>query len=142
MNAGLDTDVSFLVRVNRTKVTADLLGEVLEMHAAMSAEDRPVFEARAIRIFELLERKGLNEDRGALATAIDFRLTALARLQKDNALHGWTMPGTEAGMDYIHADLLKAAAEEPLIEKHGQAVFDVQSFQNRVLTNAKMRGSA
>jgi hypothetical protein len=66
----------------------------------------------------------------------------LARLQKDQVLRGWTMPGTEAGMDYIHADLLKAAAEEPLIERRGQAVFDVRSFRDRVLANAQVRGNA
>ena len=132
---------SFLDRANRTRVTADLLGEVLEMHAAMSPEDRPVFEARAVRLFQLLEKKGV-KDTGELAIAIDFRLMALARLQKDDALRGWTMPGTEKGMDYIHADLVKAAAEEPLIDHKGKAVFDVQSFRNRVLANAQMRGSA
>jgi hypothetical protein len=134
---------SFLKRVNCTRVSAELLGEVMEMHAGLSPEDRTVFEVRAIRMFELLDSKGLGKDRADLAMAIDFRLSALARMQKDKVLRGWTMPGAEAGMDYIHADLLKAAAEEPLIEdSKGQAVFDVQKFRNRVLANAQMRGNA
>jgi hypothetical protein len=53
------------------------------------------------------------------------------------------MPGSQPGMHYIHADLVKAAAEEPIIEDGaGQAAFDVESFQRRVLANAKTRGQA
>jgi hypothetical protein len=134
---------SFLRQVNRTAVSAELLGEVLKMHAEMPAEDRPVFEARAVRLFELLDRKGLDRNRGSLAIAIDFRLTALARLHSDKILRGWSMPGTEPGMDYVHGDLVKAAAEEPLIEDaQGQATFDVESFRRRVLANADTRGRA
>ena len=141
--AGRGAMPGFLENVNRTTVSAELLGEVLNMHAAMPAEDRAVFEARAVRLFELLDRKGFGKDRGALAVAIDFRLTALARLQKDEALRGWSMPGGEPGMDYIHADLVKAAAEEPVIEDAaGQAAFDAESFRRRVLANAKTRGRA
>jgi hypothetical protein len=32
-----------------------LLVEELQMHAAMTPEDRPVYEARAFRLFELLK---------------------------------------------------------------------------------------
>ena len=46
-------------------------------------------------------------------------------------------------MDYIHVDLLKAAAEEPLIEDaQQQAAFDVDGFEKRMLFLAKMRGGA
>src|SRR5262245_10522172 len=83
-------------------------------HAEMPAEDRPVFEARAIRLFELLDRKGLGKDMGALAVAINFRLEALARLHANSMLRGWSMLDSEPGMNYIHAYLVKAAAEEPL----------------------------
>ena len=51
--------VGFLDKVNRTKVSADLLVEVLQVHAAMTPEDRPVYEARAFRLFELLKSKGI-----------------------------------------------------------------------------------
>ena len=129
--------------VNRTKVSAELLGEVLKMHAALPPEDRGVFEVRAIRLFELLDSKNLNEDRGLLSMAIDFRLTALARLEHDAALRGWSLPGTEPGMISISFDVLKAVAEEPLIENaEQQAAFDLDSFRRRVLTNAETVGRA
>jgi len=113
------------------------------MHAAMPAEDRGVFEARAIRLFKLLERKGLGDNRATLAMAIDFRLQALARLQKDSVLRGWSIPGAEPGLEYIHADVLKAAAQEPIIEDEAkQAAFDAESFRHRVLANAEARGRA
>src|SRR5215469_3393391 len=119
---------SFLEEANCATVTAELLGEVLEMHAAMPAEDRGVFEARAVRLFKLLDRKGLGDKRATLAMAIDFRLQALARLQMDSALRGWSMRGDEPGKEYIHADMLKAAAEERIIENEAkQADFDAES---------------
>ena len=53
------------------------------------------------------------------------------------------MPEEEPGIDYLHIDLLTAAAEEPIIEgEDGQAAFAVESFRRRVLANAKARGSA
>ena len=80
-------DNRILDKVNRTKVSAELLVEVAQMLAAMTAEDGPVFEARAFRIFELL--KGFRFNRiAALATAIDFRLTALTHGEHDAALCG------------------------------------------------------
>jgi hypothetical protein len=136
--------VDFLERVNRTKVSADLLAEVLEMHAAMTPEDRPVFEARAFRIFELLKSKGVRGNRiTSLATAIDFRLTALARLQRDAALRGWSIPGQEPGAMSIPIDALKIAADEPLIEDvNKQAVFDPKNFRRRLLAATEPDGRA
>jgi hypothetical protein len=136
--------VDFLKSVNSTTVTAEMLAEVLEMHAAMPAGDRGVYEARMFKMFDLLDQKGLRKERRQLAMAVDFRLTALARLQSDNALRGgWSLPGSEAGMDYIHHDLLKAAAEEPVIENtRREAAFDLESFQRRVLALTEARGQA
>jgi hypothetical protein len=136
--------VEFLDKVNRTKVSADLLVEVLQIHAAMTPEDRPVYEARAFRLFELLKSKGIRTNRiASLATAIDFRLTALARLERDAALRGWSMPGQEPGAGLISGDAIKAAAEEPLIENaEKQAAFDAESFRRRVLSIAEPDGTA
>ena len=134
---------AFLDRVNKTTVTPEVLGEVLEMHAAMKPKDRRVYEVRAIRLFELLKSKGLEDEGSDLSLAITFRLEALARLNGEPGLRAWTMPGGKKGMDYIHVDLLKAAAEEPLIEDaQQQAAFDVDGFEKRMLFLAKMRGGA
>jgi hypothetical protein len=134
----------FLDRVNRTKVSAKLLGEVMEMHAAMPPEDRGVFEARAFRIFELLKGKGQGTAKiAALSMAIDFRLTALARLERDSALRGWSIPGSKPGAISISLDVVKAAATEPLIEdSESQATFDAESFRRRVLAKAEPDGRA
>lgn len=135
---------SYLDTVNRTKVKPELLLEVVEMHAAMPAEDRGVFEARAFRIFELLKSKGLRGNKiAALATAIDFRLTALARLEQAAALRGWSISRQEPGVSLISIDALRAAAEEPLIENaDGKASFDAERFRRRALANAEPNGSA
>jgi hypothetical protein len=78
-----------------------------------------------------------------LATAIDFRLTALARLQRDAALRGWSMPGQEPGAISISGDALKVAADEPLIENaEKQAAFDAESFRRRLLAVTEPDGRA
>jgi hypothetical protein len=53
------------------------------------------------------------------------------------------MPGNEPGEEFIHADLVQAAAEEPVIEDvAGQVAFDPKSFRRRLLANAETRGRA
>jgi hypothetical protein len=133
-----------LEKVSRTRVTAELLAEAMELHAGMPAEDRAVFEAHALRLFEFLKEKGYKGIRRAdLAVAINFRLTALGRLVQGNHTKGWTLPGHTEGSTYLHADLLKVAAEEPLIEDNdGSVSFDVQNFAHRLLQVAKAKGRA
>lgn len=135
---------STLDQVNRTKVTPDLRGEVLTELAAMGPDDRSVFEARAFRSFELLKAKGLPTRKIAnLSVAINFRLAALARLEKAAALRGWSLQTQQPGATLISFEALKAAAEEPLIENpEGQAVFDAERFRHRVLAGAEPEGRA
>jgi len=134
----------YLASVNRTKVKPELLIEVLRMHAAMAPEDRGVFEARIVRVFELLKRRGLRGPKiTSVATAIDFRLTALARLEHDAALRGWSVPRQQPGVSSISIEAMTAAAEEPLIEDaEGKAAFDAGRFRRRVLANAQPEGRA
>lgn len=134
----------YLQRVNQETVAPELLREVLTMYALMPAEDRSVFEARAFRLFELLQARGLAAD-SDLPMAIEFRLEALASLQGERALGAWTLPGKQGGDGavYVHADLVKAAAEEPLVETNaGRPGFDPDSFKRRVLAISDMRGTA
>jgi hypothetical protein len=125
-------------------VSPELLCEVVQMHTAMAPEDRPVYEARAFRIFELLKSKGMRTRKiAALATAIDFRLTALARLQRDASLRGWSMPGQQPGAISISVDALKIAADEPLIENaEKQAAFDAENFRRRLFAVTEPDGRA
>jgi hypothetical protein len=60
-------------------VTPELLLEVLEMHIALSPEDRGVFEIRVARIFELLDAKGPAQNRDVLAMARNYRIDAWSR---------------------------------------------------------------
>src|SRR3954470_8514312 len=96
----------YLQQVNRTKVQPELLLEVIEIHAEMAPEDRPVFEARAFRVFELLKEKGIRPNRVAdMAIAIEFRLTALARLQRNAVLREWLLPSCEPGAIALSFDI-------------------------------------
>ena len=135
------TDV--LNRVNQTELAAELLKDAAEMHARLPADDHRSFEGRAISLFKMLDRKGLSAQRADLALAIDFRLTALARLMQDRQVRGWTLPAGQAGADFVHPNLIRAAAEEPVIEDaNGQPAFDPESFRNRVLLLTGTRGEA
>jgi hypothetical protein len=134
----------YLQQVNRMKIRPELLREVIEMHAEMAQEDRPVFEERVFRIIELLKEKGIRPSRVAdIAIAIDFRLTALARLQRDSALREWSRPSGDLGAIAISINVIAAAAEEKLIENdEGQAVFNPESFRRRVLAKTEPDGHA
>lgn len=128
--------------LNRIAVTAELLGEVMEMYAALAPEQRS-FEARARRVVELLTAKGYDRNRGLLAVAITIRLMALDAILQDSEVQCWTLPGTEAGVTYVHSDLLRAAAEEAVLEgSMGEPIFDTANFRRRVLQLAAARGRA
>lgn len=134
----------FLRTVNKTKVEPDLLGEVMQMHADMPAEDRSSIEARAFQMFNLLNERGYRgKKRAALSVAIDFRLTALARLIDARGGRGFTMPGREEGMDWVHANLVRCAAEEPVVEDEvRQPGFDADRFEQRLLPICETLGEA
>lgn len=132
----------YLDRMNRVTVTAELLAEVMQMHAAMPAEDRGDLAARSCGVFALLDDRVAPDQLGPLTAAIDFRLTALARLIDERGGRGFTLPGGEQGLEMIHPDLVRCAAEEPLIEKGNKLAFDVDSFQRRLLGVTEPHGQA
>lgn len=129
--------------INRTIVTGQILGDVMLAYAAMPIAERGVFENRVDRVLDLLEEKGHGKNRGLLAMAIMVRLMALDAILGDERIESWTIPGTEPGMTYVHADLLSAAAEEPVLEdSRGEPVFNTENFRMRVLEIAGARGRA
>jgi hypothetical protein len=82
------------------------------MHNAMPPEDRAVFEARALGLFHMLKEKELSGDISELAMAIDYRLSALARVIHDDDARGWVLPSVQPDADSVHGDLLQATAED------------------------------
>lgn len=134
---------SFLDRAMATSVAPDLLAEAMEVIAELPADQRSSFEGRAFRLFQLLEERDEAEDAALTAFVIQLRLEALARLHDDRGLRAWTLPGDAEGADYIHADVVAAAAVEPLkaIDDHTVG-FDPKSFRTRVLADAAVRGHA
>lgn len=133
--------MSFVSQAFTQAVDADLLCDVLEAVADLPANERD-FEGSTFTIMRLLTERDLPMGKRALvATAISFRLQALARLTTDGGGQGWVLPG-EPGCDFIHEELVRCAAEEPLIEHDGEPAFDSQSFHRRLLSLAEMRGEA
>ncbi len=126
--------------LNRT-IDPSLLTEVLEAVGDLPAEDRG-FEGHTFTIIRLLMDRGVPViERANIALSISFRLQALAQLTADGGGRGWVLPG-EPGCDFVHEELLRCAAEEPLIEVGGQPAFDAASFHVRLLQLAEMRGEA
>lgn len=134
----------FLDRINRTRVPPDLLAEIMARYAAMAPSERGSLEARALELIQLLESKRLSQDlRADLLLAVQFRMEALAHCALDSAAEGWTLPGMEAGQVLMHADLIKAAAEMPLVEDHlKRVVFDYAGLKERTLLLVRPDGRA
>lgn len=134
---------NFVERAMRTPVSPDLLAAAMEAIAELPQDQRRSFEGRAFRLFRLLEERDEGDDAALFAFVIQLRLEALARLHDDRGLRAWTLPGDAEGADYIHADVVAAAAVEPLIEIDEHTVgFDAESFRARVLADAAVRGHA
>ena len=128
--------------INRTVVSAELLGEVMAMYAEIGPEERG-FESRAIRVVKLLTDKGHDKKCGQLAAAIIIRLMALDAILADKEVQGWTLPSAEPGVSFVHSNILRAAAEEAIMEgSKGQPIFDAANFRRRVLQIAATGGRA
>lgn len=134
---------SFLDRINATRVSPELLGDAIQMHAAMPPEDRKVHELRILRLIELLDEKGFRDQQHKdLAIAIDFRLQALARAVADQEARGWTIPAPN-GAEFVHVDVLCVAAVEPMIEAGERHIaFDPVRFRAKLLEISAPLGRA
>lgn len=134
---------TFVEKAFKTPISPELLADVLGVFAELEPDERQSYEVRAFRVFQLLDERREPGDRAALAFAIQLRLEALARLHDDRGLRAWTLPGEQEGMDYVHGDVVSAAAAEPLISINAhEAGFDRDTFRARVLASAATRGSA
>ena len=126
--------MTILDDANRTPVSPQLLGEAMEMYAGMP------HETRLRRLFDFLRDRGFTGARhGDLAVAINFRLTALARLVPSYAESGWTLPGQDGAIPLPADVLVEAAAEQALVEDVDGVAFDVDGFARRVLQLAEAR---
>jgi|SRR5271170_6260395 len=132
----------FVDDINGTAVSPELLGEVMKMYAGLTPEECG-FETRARRVMEHLGKKNYGEKHGLLAMAIMIRLMALDAILADREVVDWTLPGAEPGVTYVHSSLLRAAAEETVVEgPKGQPMFYTARFRQRVLQIAAAGGRA
>lgn len=137
--------MNIIDRINRTQMPVELLIEANEAHAELSKEDRRDSVARTVAFIKMLDEKDYSDKRRQdLLLGIEFRLTALARLELAEYPEGkaWSLPGDEKGLVYAHEDLFKAAAAEPIIEMDDQPGFDRDSFFRRLLSLTEQHGNA
>jgi hypothetical protein len=133
----------FQTDINATKVSADLLGEVMVMYASLPSEEWEDFDLKITRVIELLNKKNYGKKSDYLAMAVAIRLMALDSVLLNDEFKGFRYPRDASGISYIHGDLLKAAAEEPILEgPQGQPIFEVEAFRQTVLRIAVSRGQA
>ena len=135
--------LSVLERANRTPVPPELLIEAMELFAGMSFEERSVLDIRTSRLIDFLRAKGFSGEHHAdLVVAITFRYFALAQLVCRDLLKYW-ITAQEQGMTRLHAEIIRAAAEEALVEEtDSAAAFEVSSFVRRILLVAQTQGRA
>ncbi len=130
-----DSDSDFLARMNAARVTLDDLLHVTEEVHNLPAEERD-FEGRAILMIKLFPGE---PDKNL---AIDNRLQAMNRLIEEDVLPHWSMPKAEDGSMQIAEPVWQAAAEEPLLVRGNDVIFDKNRFLKRVLALAEPDGSA
>jgi nitrogen regulatory protein PII-like uncharacterized protein len=134
----------FIRDINALNVPAPLLGEVMIMWASLSPDEWKNFDRRLERVVEIICKKDRSEENLMLAMAVTLRLMALDSMVVDSEIRGWLMPGrSSSGITYLHGDLLKAAAEEVILEgPNGEPTFARTSFRARLMALAATRGSA
>jgi hypothetical protein len=110
----------------------------------MPPEVRSVFDVRTLRLVDFLRAKGFaGRHHADLVVAITFRSFALAHLVQSDPVKGWIISADERGMTRLHAEIVRAAAEEALVEDPDSAVvFDVRSFTPHLLFVAQPQGRA
>ena len=130
-----------LERANRTRVPPELLVEAIELFAEMPCEEeQSVFDVRTLRLVDFLRAKGFSGRHHAdLVVAITFRSFALAHLVQSDPVKGWIISADERGMTRLHAEIVRAAAEE---DPDSAVVFDVRSFTPHLLFVAQPQGRA
>ena len=135
--------LSVLERANRTPVPPELLIEAVELFAGMSFEERSLLDIRTLYLIEFLRAKGFSGKHHAdLVVAITFRYFALRQLLCRDLLKDWIM-AQDQGMTRLHAEIIRAAAEEALVEEpDSAAAFEVSSFVRRILLVAQPQGRA
>ena len=126
--------MGILDRANQTPVPPQLLVEAMALFAEMPPAERKVFDARTVRLADFLAVKGFSGKQHAdLVAAITCRWFAIARLVR----------GEGEDPTCLHADVIRAAADEALVEAPGGDVaFDARSFAGRILHLAQPQGRA
>ena len=131
----------FLKHANKVKVDPELMNDILKAVADLPAGDRD-FEGTTIEVVKRVADLDLPErERMDLGLAINFRFMAFARLMQSGGGRGWRVPGKD-GCTFVHEELIRAAAEEPMIQVNDEVVFDEESFHRRLLALAETHGEA
>ena len=134
----------FMQDINAQKLSASLLGKVMHLWASLPPDEWNDFDRKLERVVELVAREQGGEENPMLAMAAALRLMALDALVVDPEFRGWLITEhSPGGTTYIHGDLLRIAAVQPVLEgANGEPVFDRSSFRASLMGLAPARGHA
>lgn len=131
----------FVDKVNEVDLDPELLMGAMVAISELKPGDRQSFEGRTFAIAKYLAAQSLPDARRRDAVlAVGFRFEALAKLEVINA-EGWRLPGRD-GADWLHTDVVRCAAMEPLVQTGEDIRFDADSFHRRLLGIATPAGLA
>jgi hypothetical protein len=124
---------AFFDRIDRYQLDPELLMGALEAIADMDPADRKSFEGRTITIIRFVHERDIPDDeRSDAAMAINFRLMALAKLDLP-AFPVWRVVAERTDdPDLLHEDVLRCAADEPLVRDPEDLSFDRGRFTKRL----------
>jgi hypothetical protein len=134
--------MSLVSEINEYRLDPELLGDAIVAHAEAHPNTAGTAEGFAEAIAVAVHASGLSIDEAAhAARAIHFRLSALAQLLRDGGGRGFSVM-VEPGRRRISEELVRCAAEEPLLDRDGPVSFDPDSFHRRLLSIAQPAGKA
>lgn len=129
--------------LGRQPVPVELMRTAMELIAELPEADRTDYTSRTLVVIRLLRDRNLPDNvRREYLHGLLFRLEALTGIHNHKAYQAWSMKSGTPGMDYIHADLVEAAASEPLVIDDHTARFNPDAFFSAVLKIADARGNA
>ena len=128
-------------KLNETPIAAELLGGAMEAVAELPPEDRRDMTTQMLCIIEHVEKTTKGKAEAGVGAALYFRMLALGKLTSDYPLPGFASPDFN-GAKLLHPDVIRCAAEQPLIMIGEDVAFDAGAFQIRLLDIAEAAGSA
>lgn len=134
--------MSFISELNEYQLDPELFGEAMLAYSEAPPDAICTLDGLARATAVTVAAAGLQPDEAALAAmSIHLRMSALARLLREGGGRGFAQ-SVEPGKRHVSEEIVRCAAEEPLLDRDGPVSFDPDSFHRRLLSIAPPAGKA